>query len=72
MKKVKTIVAIVLVLACAATNVALLSTDASAVSQDPDKVYQAGFELHDADGNVIGCDCPALTGTCICKIKPNN
>ena len=68
MKKVKTLMAIALLLAFAVSNVSILSSDAEAGSAEP--TFSAGYKLYGADGSVIGCDCPALVGHCVCKNTP--
>ena len=69
MKKVKVFLAIMFLAAFSVVNVSSLFTSVEAKKETE---YMAGFKIYDAEGKVIGCDCPAMRGSCICVVRQHN
>ena len=65
MRKVGVAFAIVLFLCLVVLNgvAVLIPEDATAAGR-----YMAGSQLVDENGQTIGCSCPVLSGSCICKV----
>ena len=70
MRRVKSILAVLIILTMVLISTAALFAPVEAGQSEP--VYSAGFKLYDAEGKVMGCDCPAINGTCVCVTRPLN
>lgn len=53
----------IFILAIALLNAAIMLSDTKAAGKT---TYNAGLQLKDREGKVIGCECPTTNGTCIC------
>ena len=67
MKKVKTILSVALLVTMVVLSTSALFTP---VEAEQNTVYYAGTKIYDQHNKVIGCDCPAMKGNCICSVTP--
>ena len=50
--------------------IGIIGFNISVVADSNPTIYNSGYKLKDWEGNVIGCECPYVNGTCICATKP--
>jgi hypothetical protein len=70
MRRVKSTLAVLIILTMVLISTAALFAPVEAGQSEP--VYNAGFKLYDAEGQVMGCDCPATNGSCVCITRTLN
>ena len=70
MRRVKSILAVLIILTMVLISTAALFAPVEADQNEP--VYNAGFKIYDAEHKVMGCDCPATNGSCVCITRTLN